>query len=326
MNKSFEPLKEPIPISEQNWPEGTTPLVCTSTLVYNHESYIRNCIDGILMQKTVFPVNIVIFEDCSTDKTRDILKEYEKKHPDLFKVFYMPYNTYGKEERKEMAEPFKKERNKGKYTALCEGDDYWTDPYKLQKQVDFLEANVEYSACFHNAEVLRENGEKVLFHKKALNDTYNFDEIIAGWFVPTASLLFRNDPNLQKTMSDFAKYKIVSGDRLLLALLGDLGKIKYMPESMSVYRKHAGGISSWGNRVKIFSSNIILFKALKKQFKNKYNAALNAQIFRWYGLLALEHLKTKQYFKYLKNIFLALGYVRNANDLKAWLKLYVLRK
>lgn len=310
-----------------NWVSDTSkPMVAIRCLTYNHAEYIRQTLEGFLIQKTTFPFWICVLDDASTDGNQDIIREYEKKYSNIFKCFYLKENTWNKPYRLAHAKPYLDTSNQAKYIALCEGDDYWTDPFKLQKQVDFLEANEEYSACFHNAEVLNEKGEKILFHKKALNDTYNFDEIIAGWFVPTASLLFRNDPDLQKTMSDFTKYKILSDDRLYLALLGDLGKIKYMPESMSVYRKHAGGISSWGNRVKIFSSNVKLFKALKKQFKNKYNAALNAQIFRWYGLLALEHLKTKQYFKYLKNIFLALGYVRNANDLKAWLKLYVLRK
>jgi glycosyltransferase involved in cell wall biosynthesis/GNAT superfamily N-acetyltransferase len=299
-------------------------VVSICTVTYNHEKYIHNAIEGFLMQKTTFPLEILIHDDASTDKTADIIRKYEEKYPDIIKPIYQTENQYQKGQT--ISPVYQWPRAKGKYIAPCEGDDYWTDPYKLQKQFDFLEANEDYSACFHNAEVLRENGEKTLFHKTPIKDTYNFNEIITGWFVPTASLLFRNKPILHETMSDFAKYKIVSGDRLLLALLGDLGKIKYMPESMSVYRKHEGGISSWGNRVKIFSSNVKLFKALKKQFRNKYNSALNAQIFRWYGLLALEQLKAKQYFKYLMHLFLALGYVRNINDFKAWLKLYLLRK
>src|SRR5690554_6356607 len=103
------------------------------------------------MQKTTFPVRIVVFEDFSTDATREIVKEYEAKYPNLFVTVLTTHNTYGKPERSEALKPYFEARAVAKYIALCEGDDYWTDPLKLQKQVDFLEGNEEYSMCFHNA-------------------------------------------------------------------------------------------------------------------------------------------------------------------------------
>ena len=137
IENNIEFLKEPSPITEQIWPEGTTPMVSISCLTYNHENYIRDAIEGFLMQKTTFPVRIVIFEDCSTDNTASIIKEYEDKYPNLFSTFYQPVNTWGKEIRQEALKPFRKSLYSAKYIALCEGDDYWTDPLKLQKQVIF---------------------------------------------------------------------------------------------------------------------------------------------------------------------------------------------
>src|SRR5690554_5861968 len=102
---TFIPLADPVVITEQNWPEDTLPLVSTSTLTFNHAPYIRECLDGILMQKTTFPVRIVIFDDCSTDGTRELVREYEAKYPNLIFGIYPEKNTYGKPERQEALKP-----------------------------------------------------------------------------------------------------------------------------------------------------------------------------------------------------------------------------
>ncbi len=132
--------------------------VCVQT--YQHKGYIKQCLDGILMQQTNFPYEIILGEDESTDGTREICIEYAEKYPDKIKLFlrcrkdviYINGNATG---RFNFMENLK--ACKGKYTALCEGDDYWTDPLKLQKQVDFLEANPEYSLIFTNCQVKYEN-------------------------------------------------------------------------------------------------------------------------------------------------------------------------
>jgi glycosyltransferase involved in cell wall biosynthesis len=138
---NYTPLPEPVLITEQEWPEGTLPLVHTRTMTYMHENFIHECIEGILMQKTTFPVQVLIHDDASTDKTAEIVREYELKYPKLIKAYYQKENTYSKKdktEKRKLRETFTSWRI-GKYEALCEGDDYWTDPLKLQKQVEFLE-------------------------------------------------------------------------------------------------------------------------------------------------------------------------------------------
>lgn len=241
-NFTYVPLAEPIPISEQKWPEGTTPLVSTSTLTYNHNPYIRDCLDGILMQKTTFPVRVVVFDDCSTDGTREIVKEYKEKYPSLIVAVLPGENTWNKpEERKEAMKPRNEARNVAKYIALCEGDDYWTDPLKLQKQVDFLEANPEYSMCFTNAEVLYDgivapkSGTSIYNHLQSKE--YSGTDVLKKWTVPTASVVFRNYFNEGKVMPWDNRF--LFGDIVLFLWLAEFGKLWCINEKTVVYRRNS---------------------------------------------------------------------------------------
>ena len=176
-------MKEPIPITQHNLENNTVQTVSIGCVTYNHEKFIRNTIEGFLIQKTTFPVKIVIFEDCSTDKTASLIKEYQSKYPHIFKVFYQPENTYKKAIRQKAIEPYYEIHNQSKYIALCEGDDYWIDPLKLQKQFDFLESNPEYGLVY--TEINRVNEE---------------DEIIDEGF-------FKSDPaSFCKSFEDYLIY------------------------------------------------------------------------------------------------------------------------
>ena len=116
-------------------------IVC---LAYNHKAFIREALDSFVMQKTNFPFEVIIHDDASTDGTSDIIREYEAKYPDIIKPIYQTENQWGKKHIwRDIVLPFVR----GEYVAMCEGDDYWTDPLKLQKQVDFLDAHSDYSVC-----------------------------------------------------------------------------------------------------------------------------------------------------------------------------------
>ncbi len=243
-NYSYTPLKEPIPITEQRWPEGTIPLVHTRTMTFMHENYIRDCIKGILMQKTTFPVQVLIHEDASTDKTAEIVREYELKYPHLIKAFYQQENSHTKPDKHQRRAEFSSWRV-GKYEALCEGDDYWTDPLKLQKQFNALESHPDCSLCVHDGMKLFPNGKKIPF-KVPKNATGYFgvrDILSAPTFAPTASYFFKKE-----VLGAIPEWKKMSpsGDFLIEMYSQKFGKGYYLKDTMCIYRKFA--LNSWSSK------------------------------------------------------------------------------
>ena len=221
------------------------PLVSISCITYNHKNYIRECLDGFLMQKTTFPFEIIIHDDCSTDGTREIIEEYAAKYPDIIFPMFQTENQYSKGVRSMMVR-FNFTRCKGKYIALCEGDDYWTDSFKLQKQVDFLEKNDDFSICFHNLKIYNEidgTTDKVACkNQKSVLDI--IDLATRGNFIHTPSVVFKMpEDGLPSWFID-----LPIGDYPLHLFNAQFGKIKYIDEVMGVYRIHAGG--TWGHMPK----------------------------------------------------------------------------
>ncbi|MDI3520439.1 MAG: hypothetical protein PWR04_427 [Anaerophaga sp.] len=214
-----------------------TPLVSVWMITYNHERYIAQAIEGVLMQKTNFKIELVIGEDCSTDNTAQIIKEYEKKYPQIIKPRFNQTNLG-------VIPNMIKTLNEctGKYIALCEGDDYWTDPYKLQKQVDFLEDNREYSICFHNVKI-KKNGELIDdYITRDVPETTDIYELAKGNFMHTPSVTFRR--NWEK-LPDWIT-KCSAGDYPLHMINAQYGKIKKFEDTMGVYRIHDSNM--WVNQ------------------------------------------------------------------------------
>ena len=214
------------------------PLVSIFSLAYNHRRFIVKAIESWLMQKTDFDFEIVIGEDRSTDGTREIVLDYASKYPDRIRVITSDENVGMINNAKRTLSACR-----GKYIAFCEGDDYWTDPLKLQQQAGFLEANPDFSICFHDAIVLWDDKSKQpdYFVPRDQKEVSTTEDVINRWFIPTASMMLR-----AKYYLDFPGWfgNVYNGDWATQLILSTKGKIKYIDELMCVYRKNEGGMAS----------------------------------------------------------------------------------
>lgn len=220
---------------------SNVPLVSVQCLAYNHEKYVRQCLDGLVSQKTDFKYEVVIHDDASTDNTVSIIKEYEAKFPGIILPIYEKENMYQKDQAK--MRQIITEHLTGKYIAFCECDDYWTSPNKLQKQVDFLESHPEYSMCFHSAKKLYECDSISWLRCEDIEDRdYTATEVFVNWIVPTASILCRREA-IEYRSKMKGGCRILNGDITIILSSAMIGKIRGMHEKMSVYRVQSGGIT-----------------------------------------------------------------------------------
>jgi glycosyltransferase involved in cell wall biosynthesis len=213
--------------------------VCVIT--YNHELFIKQCLDSVINQKTNFQFEIIIAEDASTDNTRKQCEEFQITNPGRVQILD---RTSNKGLIQNFVDSF---RNcKGEYIAFVEGDDFWTDPQKLQKQVELLESQPELSCCFHNVIVkfmrTGELAERILLTKQEKNRFRTID-LLGQWFIPSGSVVFRN---VITDLPDWF-FHCKSGDIPFLLLLSLTGDIGYLHEVMGVYRVHDNGISGTHN-------------------------------------------------------------------------------
>ena len=219
----------------QNW-NSDIPLVSISCITYNHEPYIAQTLDGFLIQKTDFPFEVLIHDDASTDRTADIIREYEAKFPKLIKPIYQKENQYSKGFTSVSA-TWNFPRAKGKYIALCEGDDYWIDENKLQMQVDFLENNPEYGMCYGRAKQFIQNIQKksrVLIGK----NVKDFEDLLFnGNRIPTLTTVFKKDllDNYLKDIYPQDKGWLM-GDYPMWLYFAHESKVKFLDKVTSVYR------------------------------------------------------------------------------------------
>jgi glycosyltransferase involved in cell wall biosynthesis/radical SAM superfamily enzyme YgiQ (UPF0313 family) len=252
------------------------PLVSIVCTAYNHEKFISQAIEGFLMQRTNFPYEIIIHDDASTDGTAKIIKNYAEKYPDVIKPIFQKENQYSKGIKPWTTFIFP--RAKGKYIAMCEGDDYWTNPYKLQKQVDFLDANPDYAICFHNAEIGDETGifkDIKLYSDFPWNilDTtrneYSVQDLLKSTLCPTCSVVIRKPENF--TLPEWFS-TIPFGDMPLFILLTREKKIKYFNEAWAVYRRHPQSASRKQAGSDVFTKGFIrMYLKLYDELPDKYN-------------------------------------------------------
>lgn len=212
------------------------------TTTYNQEKYIGEAIEGMLMQKTNFPFQIVVSDDCSTDRTRDILKEYQKEHPGQIKIIKNEKNLGAMGNFIHTLSKIKDTE----YVALCDGDDFWTDENKLQKQVDFLDNHPDFNICFHKTKLFYQNKEKEEnIIPEGVQEVTTIEDLVKSNYIVANSVVYRwkfNEKNLKEVFPD----NIVPGDYYVHLFHAQDGKIKMLDEPMSAYRRHEEGMW-WSN-------------------------------------------------------------------------------
>lgn len=251
-------------------------------LVYNHEKYLRKCLDGFVMQQCDFEYEVLIHDDASTDNSAEIIKEYEQKYPNIIKPIYQTENQHSKGIK--ITKTYQKPRIKGEYIAWCEGDDFWIDPLKLQKQVKFLDNNPEYSACLHRSTVFDLSSKKSYFIPDIKNDReYTLEEIVKGGgsLFSTNSIVLRSKLYLDMPECFVAKG---FGDYQLYLYSAICGKVLCLADNMSQY--NYGTTGSWTervwnnpkNRIAFLTEQIRMLKAVNEYYEYKYTQVFEYKI------------------------------------------------
>ena len=271
-------------------------------LTYNHKDYIEQALRGFVMQKVDFLYEVLVGDDCSTDGTTEIIKKYSQKYPDIIKLIKRKKNLGSMLNGQDL-----RKRIKAEYICYCEGDDYWTDENKLQKQVDFLDTHPEYRGCFHDAEILKpkdkywyadeayeydKEGKRYLPRSKkgfVKKHKYTVPDLIGNYIIHTATIMYRWNYNIEFP----AWMNECRGGDIIIQMLqcGKGGYYYYMPEAMSVYRV-ANGVSAYKNHkdlVKISKIDTLLtYQKLKEYFSPNYEKEFStfmqanfAQLFRY---------------------------------------------
>lgn len=272
--------------------EPMVSIICTA---YNHEKYIRQCLDGFIMQKTDFTFEVLIHDDASTDGTADIIREYESLYPNIIKPIYQKENQYSKGIR--IIKTFILPLAKGKYFAFCEGDDYWCDIDKLQKQVDFLEYHLDYSACVHNTEFqYLFTGKNVVRYDNKDKDLELSDCVYEGLqSFHMSSVMYRLEIRLKAPAFTTMMENVGVGDYPIAIYLALVGKIHYFGDVMSVYR--CGTENSWTKRMKGNTKKRILLVESSLRTLHAANEYSNRQ----YNDIFYKAIKKRTYILYVLN-------------------------
>lgn len=299
--------------------------VSVLTITYNHEKYIAQAIESVLMQEVHFEYELVIGEDCSTDRTREIVVDYQKKYPHKIRLLLNEKNLG-------MHRNFAQTYNacRGQYIAVLEGDDFWTSQHKLQKQVDFLDTHRDFAICFHNMQIIYEDdSKKPHLSNVDQKEVSTIEDLFKSDPTMTASCLFRN-----KLFGVFPKwfFNLSFGDWALTILNAEHGKIMYIDEVMGVYRVHKGGVTFTINqksRSIVITIMIDFLKIIDRHFNYKYRYIIRDALIPRYITLIKEliiednHKKAMFYLSQIKILDKHLDYKYRHTIRKSLISCYV---
>jgi len=250
---------------------------------YNHERFIAEAIDGVLMQDTNFAYDVVIIEDCSTDRTRDIVTAYQHAHPDKIRLVLPEVNKCSNAELMKVLDS-----TSSPYVAILDGDDYWTSRHKLQKQVDYLDRHPGCTICFHNVRVVQEDGSQEPRHTQYEDqkEISTLEDLLEGCFIATCSAVIR-----QAVCSQLPSWYTDDpcGDWSLFLRAANHGTIGYLSEVLAVYRLHPSGMWTGKSRVEQLQLVIEFYEHLPGRLPAQYTARIGTLLARAWYELALEH-------------------------------------
>jgi glycosyltransferase involved in cell wall biosynthesis len=277
-----------------------TPLLSIICPAYNHEMYIAQALDGFVMQKTNFPFEIIVHDDASSDGTVRIMRDYEAKYPHLFRNIYQKENQFSKNIMSVAQNLFN--ASKGKYIACCDGDDYWTDPFKLQKQVDFLEAYPASAGCFHHSFIIDKNNEELnTIYNPYVSKFLSYNQEMAltwlGSSYATCSLVFRS--SILLNLPNW--YKEDACDEFLDILITHYGSLDFIDQTMSVYR--ITGAGTWTGLSNTQKAEVLLNRTLVLYNEDFFRAKYSNFLIKKIKNLSIEltydkSLKRKKRFRY----------------------------
>jgi glycosyltransferase involved in cell wall biosynthesis len=287
--------------------------ICCTT--YNHEKFIGQAVESFLMQQTNFEFEIIISDDCSTDGTLQVLKTFEQKYPGKIKIFSSKKNIGAHQNMIKTVNSCM-----GKYIALCDGDDYWTDACKLQKQVDFLEQNPEYVICCHYTRVTDANNNTLHVSANPIPLVYTYYDLLVGKQLETktATVVYHNIAMVNQVFQKPWYRKCYAGDKLLklFATFNTGRKIYVLPEVMSCYRNHTGGVWSMiesDARMEMMVSdfNLIIKNFAYQAVHKKRLLLLYIKRYLLFELKRFRILKAYNTMKYLLQAFLIIFIVND---------------
>lgn len=254
---------------------GPEPLLSVLTLACNQRDFIAQCLDSVIDQKTGFPVRHIVLDDGSTDGTDRIIFEYARKYPHIVPIFLKKPHAPGENVRLLF------DACRSTYAALCDGDDYFSDPYKLQKQADFLDNHPECSLCFHPVDIVYEDGRPSRVYPepdmltRAPGEHYTLRDLISNNLIQTNSVVYRW--RFRNGLPDWFRTRLLPGDRYWHLLHAENGLIGFLPEHMSVYRRHAASIYASAeqdhvrHRLKHGIRELEVYETLDRHFKRRFH-------------------------------------------------------
>lgn len=285
--------------------DKTHTIVTVWCLTYNQKDFIKDALDGFVMQKTDFAFEVIVHDDASTDGTTDIVRQYAERYPEIIKPVVETVNQWRKGGLRHIIDIMNEKYRRSKYIAFCEGDDFWTDEFKLQRQVDFLEANPDYSMCFHSARKQYENQSSCWLNCENIeNRDYDATSLFVHWTVPTASVICRREAmDFYANIKD--KSSIYNYDIFIILSCCMVGKVRGMNEQMSVYRIQGDGLTYNSKAlIRCKMQNPEHFLCLKTNFPIVAEKYVNETISKTFFERAIVQnklsLKIKDYFSSLR--------------------------